>query len=158
MQEYDQADYDYNTRVTLWRNFTDGKIKDIPLKPNITLILDSSELPENADCAMYAYGVTGMEWVNRAVESLSWEEVKDPQQGDYVLYFRNPTDEIYTHVGVLQEGGMVRSKWDEKGDVYEHPMFGVPITYGNFTRIVRDPDKDYQLQPRANSAITWNNA
>ena len=55
----------------------------------------------------------------------------DAVAGSLVWYFK--VDGHFAHVGILLEGGRVRSKWGTLG-LFEHGLYEVPSTYGDHVR------------------------
>jgi hypothetical protein len=54
---------------------------------------------------------------------------KQPRPGDLVVYCDR--NKRVRHVGVLLEGGLVRSKWGDLPAIFEHRLWQVPADYGD---------------------------
>jgi len=139
MEQYRPENYDRTSRAELTVQVLQKRFKTIPLHSGISLVQGSEEFLKEDDCGVYAFGPLGPDWARMATEIMSWDEVVTPEAGDFVLYLKTPDSIGFEHVGILQENNSVRSKWGQFGDVYEHPLFGVPLEYGNFVKFVREP-------------------
>lgn len=82
------------------------------------------------DCITYA--LPEFDWRNELIEIFlerEYTEVAHGETGDVVLYFESKDSQFPSHVGILQERGIVRSKFGF-GYVYDHPVDLVPTMYG----------------------------
>lgn len=75
-----------------------------------------------------------LEFWNTVIESLAgvgYFPTKTPRAGDIAIYgFQHPKGLVGKHIGLLQENGRIRSKF-EAGHVFEHDQKIVPSEYGN---------------------------
>lgn len=66
-----------------------------------------------------------------------------PRDGDLVLY-RSTSG--FTHAGLSVGGERVRSKWSDKGCVWEHEHLEMPISYGTFNSCFEPPRRETVLE------------
>jgi hypothetical protein len=80
-----------------------------------------------------------------------YEKTDSPQKGDLVVYrtnsllFRLQYNTAIQHTGLVEEDGMVKSKWALDPHIYTHPTFCIPASYGETVSYYRKKDSDEKI-------------
>ena len=60
-----------------------------------------------------------------------FDQVAQPQNGDFVVYTDDDENLAINHYGVVIDNQTIESKWGNSKKILRHPLFAVPSNYGN---------------------------
>lgn len=80
----------------------------------------------------------GADWYTK-YNALSdyFEEVTDPEKGDLIIYKKNENNSKILHSGIVIKPGIIKSKWGYSTKILIHPIYHVPLFYGNHVSYYR---------------------
>lgn len=117
-----------------------GDFDQIAKFSNINLVEKLYKQPTE-DFLSYAIALRGNDLIREAVKLHSvYKQVSRPNPGDYVLYFNSNgvLPDVITHIGICLPGDRVLSKWGLV-NVFDHPVYLVPESFGERVRFVSRP-------------------
>lgn len=73
-----------------------------------------------------------------------FEKVTDPQKGDLIIYKDTANSPRILHSGIVINPGIIESKWGYNRKILIHPIYHVPMSYGNnvsYYRVIKTKDE-----------------
>lgn len=116
----------YDRRKSIERSF---KSYLTSKKPDINKLYGMEILKENARLSYLSHKPIGD---TRAVKMIPgiYRHSGSPSKGDSIAYLNNNKE--LEHLGIYQESGWVKSKWEHNGPVVLHRLEDVPPIFGDF--------------------------
>jgi hypothetical protein len=123
----------------------------LPVMPTrLTVLAGPPPSDRNYNCFLYALGLHRhpavlkiskgfiySDFIHQLLDDRLLTPTRRPASGDIILYqYPGQLGDEFTHVGVVQEGGKVISKWSW-GPFVLHDKFDVPDSYGSRLTFVK---------------------
>ena len=148
---------------TLAPDFHENRLAEIAtvIPHGISILPAPCDPLDDCNCVMYAMGLVGMiedpsgrpfgkfyadtVYLSFLIESGALTPTEDVE-GALAVWYSGGT---VTHVGIVQMPGRMASKWGI-GQLYEHGLFEIPMSYGNEIRFFEplNPDRAFLFLSR----------
>lgn len=109
---------------------------------SLEIMINPPTADKNYNCFMYALGLYKNDKIRteakgfiydtmftKILECHELQVIKDPEEGDYVIYRDKNSPDILTHIGICS-GEKIISKWSW-GPLVKHDLWDVPESYGD---------------------------
>jgi len=128
-----------NHKITKVDNPWNRPLKNYTCAMDAFYLVDDSLYESIATYPKFSSTFAGSEFVHFLLDKKKLQEVHlaDIQEGDFIIYFHN---DKFTHIGRVISNNRLQSKWGT-GEIYQHDVWEVPISYGDKVRYFRGLDE-----------------